>query len=118
MSEIISRVNTPILASPVMFFAQNSVRDNVPHRRVRTVEDVLFHAESHLSWFVLAVLHVFELGEGLFDGLVAIFRFESCSVVRSSSLSVDLLRCTPKSQNQSSMKDRLESEDIPVSFEV
>lgn len=71
VSEVVRRVDAPLRTGAVMRLAQDAVRNDVPHGRVRALH-VLLHAKHHLARLVLARLHVGELGERLLDRLVAV----------------------------------------------
>ena len=91
VGEIVGWVDLPLVACPVVWLVEYTVRRKVPHLRV-PIGDILLHAQECLPWLVLAIPHSTELLEVVFGGLVGMFAPETrAGSLFSPTLQLDLV---------------------------
>ena len=66
MSEIVSGVYLPPVASAVVRGGDNSVSYEIPHLRIPIFE-ILLHSKDRFPWVVNTVLHFLEFRQGFVD---------------------------------------------------
>jgi hypothetical protein len=66
VSEIIGRVNLPLIARAVVRGCEDAVRYEIPHLRIPIFE-ILLHSKDCFSRIISTILHFLEFGEGLVD---------------------------------------------------
>lgn len=91
MREIISRVDNPLIAGPVVRLLQHAVSSDIPHGRVVVpIRQPLSHTEKSRLWFIFAVAHVAEFLEVRFDIRISMFTAESRAVLLPTTLQLEV----------------------------
>lgn len=96
MREVICWVNLPFIMRPVVRCLENSISSQIPHLRVGIIK-VLLHTEVGFLWFILAVLHVFEFCQGLFNWTIPVYARSRLAALLSS-VDFNFFLCAGRSQ--------------------
>lgn len=87
--KVISRVNPPRIARPMMRGLQDPIRSQIPHLWIPVLQ-ILLHSQHGLLGLILPIPHCSKLGQGFLNGSVAVLACKSWASVLPSTLLMDL----------------------------